>query len=187
MSVWGLAGRSPASVKRLLVCLWRNKHLSQTMMTAGWPAHGVFPQSDGVIVGFISVTCDVDLKLLQDFDLSEFDRFYRPIKSSVSGVSRQVTPLHPENILFTWKTVTQVSHRLPNRWKHKGPDQDGFQLKKTFSAFSSLLLTRITSWGNISVIELPETVRRWRPTPLCQCYHREKRNMLLSSFRQFSE
>lgn len=30
---------------------------------------------------------------------------------------------------------------------------------------------------------LPATVR-WRPAPLCQCYHREKINMLLSGFRQ---
>lgn len=38
------------------------------------------PQSDGVIVGFISVTSDVDLKRLHDFELSEFDGLYRRIK-----------------------------------------------------------------------------------------------------------
>ncbi|TNM94445.1 hypothetical protein fugu_017204 [Takifugu bimaculatus] len=52
--------------------------------------HMAVCESDGVIVGFISVTCGVDLKLLQDFDLSEFDRFYKRMKSSISGVRRQV-------------------------------------------------------------------------------------------------
>ena len=36
------------------------------------------PQSDGVAVGFISVTTDVDLKQLHDnFDLSEFGGLYK--------------------------------------------------------------------------------------------------------------
>lgn len=38
------------------------------------------PQSDGVVVGFISVTSDVDLKQLHSFELSEFDGLYKRIK-----------------------------------------------------------------------------------------------------------
>lgn len=38
------------------------------------------PQSDGAVVGFISLTSDVDLKPLQDFELSEFDGLYRRTK-----------------------------------------------------------------------------------------------------------
>lgn len=38
------------------------------------------PQSDGVVVGFISVSSDVDLKQLHSFELSEFDGLYKQIK-----------------------------------------------------------------------------------------------------------
>ncbi|KAM8726794.1 cilia- and flagella-associated protein 61 [Acanthopagrus schlegelii] len=37
-------------------------------------------ESDGVVVGFISVTSDVDLKQLHSFELSEFDGLYKQIK-----------------------------------------------------------------------------------------------------------
>ncbi len=37
-------------------------------------------QSDGVLVGFISVTSDVDLKQLHNFDLSEFNGFPKQLK-----------------------------------------------------------------------------------------------------------
>lgn len=34
------------------------------------------PQNDGVIVGFLNTTSDIDLELLQDFDLSEFEGLF---------------------------------------------------------------------------------------------------------------
>lgn len=34
------------------------------------------PQNDSVTVGFLSATSDVDLELLQDFDLSEFEGLF---------------------------------------------------------------------------------------------------------------
>lgn len=34
------------------------------------------PQNDGVIVGFLNATSDIDLELLQDFELSEFEGLF---------------------------------------------------------------------------------------------------------------
>uniref|UniRef100_A0A8C4F6U3 Cilia and flagella associated protein 61 n=1 Tax=Dicentrarchus labrax TaxID=13489 RepID=A0A8C4F6U3_DICLA len=50
------------------------------------------PQSDGVAVGFISVTSEVDLKRLQDsFELSEFDGLYKHIKHDESASQSEST------------------------------------------------------------------------------------------------
>lgn len=64
------------------------------------------PQSDGLPVGFISVTSDVDLKQLHDsFDLSELDGLSKldPIRNAAPPASRE----DPE----TPRTDPQVNNR----------------------------------------------------------------------------
>lgn len=67
------------------------------------------PQNDSVTVGFLSATSDIDLQLLQDFDLSEFEGLFGQSEdnnddnnSSTSGGggaaegAPQATPTQPE-------------------------------------------------------------------------------------------
>lgn len=108
------------------------------------------PQSGGAVVGFISVTCDVDSKLLQEFHLSEFDGWCRQINDDDAAAESdseeaQVTPLHPNTFSFHGNAaLTQLSAALPSRRSLRGPDQEVLQMEQQFSRFSSLLLTRIT-------------------------------------------
>lgn len=110
------------------------------------------PQSGGAVVGFISVACDLDSKLLQEFHLSEFDGLCRRINDDDDDAAAgsdseeaQVTPLHPNTFSFHGKAaLTQLSAALPSRRSPRGPDQEVLQMEQQFSRFGSLLLTRIT-------------------------------------------
>lgn len=111
----------------------------------------VSPQVDGVIAAFISVTCDVDLKQLQEFDLSEFDGCYGQNKyaaaQSDSGElteGQQVPRCTYRHSLYMEESKA-ASTFLPNRRKDRGGDQEVFPKKRQFSRFSSLLSTRIMS------------------------------------------
>lgn len=66
------------------------------------------PQSDGAICGFISVTCDVDLKQLHDFDWSEFEGLYRQIKSDEAAA--QSDPGEEEEGRTQSSPPQQVTH-----------------------------------------------------------------------------
>ncbi|XP_076612600.1 cilia- and flagella-associated protein 61 [Chaetodon auriga] len=54
--------------------------LAQLIEAQNEENHTAVCESDGVAVGFISVTSDVDLKQLHSFELSEFDGLYKQIK-----------------------------------------------------------------------------------------------------------
>ncbi|XP_068610237.1 cilia- and flagella-associated protein 61 [Brachionichthys hirsutus] len=52
----------------------------QLIETQDEERHAAVCESDGVAVGFISVSTDVDVKLLQDFELRELDGLYKPVE-----------------------------------------------------------------------------------------------------------
>lgn len=108
------------------------------------------PQSDGVVVGFVHVSCDVDSNLLKDLDLSEFEGLYRQTKEDEAAAQSdseepQVTSRHPNTFSLHLNAAwTQLSAFLPNRRILRGAEKEVLQMKPPFSRSSSLLLTRIT-------------------------------------------
>lgn len=79
------------------------------------------PQSDGVILGFISVTCDVDLKRLRDFDLSEFEGLYRQIKNDEAAA--QSDPRGEEKGTIQSSHPQQVTHNTSGLTRHSFSSQ----------------------------------------------------------------
>lgn len=75
------------------------------------------PQSDGVILGFISVTCDVDLRRLRDFDLSEFEGLFRHIKNDEAAAQSdpreeeegRIQSSHPQQVTHNTSVLTRHS------------------------------------------------------------------------------
>ena len=109
-------------------------------------------QSDGVVVGFISVTCDVDSKLLQELDLSDFGGLCRGTEGAAApshSEAPRVTSLSPNTFSLRFNAaLTQLSAFSPSRRVLRRADQKVLQMKPHFSRFSSLLSTRTTRRGD---------------------------------------
>lgn len=109
------------------------------------------PQNDSVTVGFLSATSDIDLQLLQDFDLSEFEGLFGQSEdnnddnnnSSTGGGggaaegAPQATPTQPESTNQEAENAEQPSEEQQVKKKKNPP-----QLLQTARCTGSRALTQ---------------------------------------------
>lgn len=70
----------------------------------------VVPQSEGVAVGFISISSHVDVKQLLSFELGDFDGFYKQVKCDEAAAAQEPGDEEEEETKST--ASQQVIHQL---------------------------------------------------------------------------